>query len=127
MLRCGVHDRRLLDNQCTEGLGGEHLQRVPVLYPCLYVHDLRVRSPDARTHGASHDPLAAAVVRELRAACGGLLLEASELPPECLPEGERHWRLALQSPDLVLDDRVAYAAYQAARERVRKNLGSELC
>mmetsp|Transcript_56563 Transcript_56563/g.177640 ORF Transcript_56563/g.177640 Transcript_56563/m.177640 type:complete len:530 (+) Transcript_56563:86-1675(+) len=127
MLRCDVHDRRLVtDSGGQLPAGGEGVRPRPVLYPCLYVHDLRARASGARPPDPDRDPLAAAVVRELLAACGGLLLEAFELPGEGLPEGERRWRLMLQSPDLVLDDRGAYAAFQASRERVREHLSLEL-
>lgn len=129
MLRCGLGDRRLLGEssvRCDGACACRDEQTLddegPLpLFPCAFVHDLRF-------HVGAAAPAAAALVVALREACGALLLEAFELDRSAAEAaGLCRWRLVLDSPGDVLDDRAAYVAYQQSREHVRQKLGVELC
>eukprot|EP00439_Symbiodinium_sp_Y106_P043819 s2416_g5.t1 len=73
----------------------------------------------------------AKVLKTIKEVCGSLLVEVLELTAEDgfesgVPAGERHWRLLLASATAVLDDRQAYAAYQAVRNSEEPEANSQL-
>jgi len=110
MIHAGVQQRSLL---------GEALPAI--MYPCLFCHDLRIKRTEVVLESAK-------VLKTIKEVCGSLLVEVLELTAEesGVPAGERHWRLLLASATAVLDDRQAYAAYQAVRNSVA-SLGATLC
>jgi len=122
MLMQGFTDRRLLRGWCrsTSCLAPRSL------HPYTYSYVLRL------ARATSVD--SAEVVRALEASCGETLFEAAELElPGAANEaatrwtqGERRWRLDLNSPGGVFDERAAYAVYQRARLDVADRLGVEL-
>ncbi|OLQ04295.1 Ferredoxin-fold anticodon-binding domain-containing protein 1 [Symbiodinium microadriaticum] len=110
MIHAGVQQRSLLG------------ETVPtIMYPCLFCHDLRIKRTEVVLESAK-------VLKTISEVCGSILVEVLELTAEesGVPAGERHWRLLLASATAVLDDRQAYAAYQAVRQSVA-SLGATLC
>jgi len=91
------------------------------VYPCVFVHDIRIRE------AAGQCADGAAVLARAYDACGGLLLEAYEVVSAADAVDVRRFRLILEAPHGVFDDRKAYAVYQRTRKFVREALNVDLC